>query len=104
MPREAYDYRRGKEFSELTKDIVWKRANGLDEITGEPLTDPRYHHIVPLAWARDNAQDIPAIILSSPENAQLINHTTHVETHRSLTDEDIIQHATYLRTLFASLL
>lgn len=80
--------RKGAEFNERTKDAAWKRYGGKDAITGEDLGDHvEYDHIVPLAWARDNAPDIGVDQLSSADNCRPLNRDTHKERHRNF-DED----------------
>lgn len=80
--------RKGGEFSERTKDIAYRRSGGRDAITGEQLGDnTEVDHIIPLAWAKKNAPDIPIDFLKSADNARVLNQETHKERHRNF-DED----------------
>lgn len=80
--------RKGGEFDSRTKDHSFKKHNGKDAITGEPLKENvEFDHIIPLAWAKKNAPDIPLEQLKSADNCRPLNKSTHKERHRNF-DED----------------
>lgn len=92
--------RRGKEFTKQTKDAAYKKYGGKDAITGEKLGEHvEYDHILPIAWARKNAPDIPPVLLSSVKNCRPLNRSTHKERHRNF-DED---EAWFMVNLFRSI-
>jgi len=97
--------RKGAEFNDKTKDIIFSRAKGKDEITGEPLGEyPEVDHIIPLAWALLNAPDIPTSFLKSPKNGRVINRDTHKERHRNFNDDEAWFLVTWFRSIQKRLL
>lgn len=97
--------RKGAEFSERTKDIAYQNAKGKDQITGEPLGEhTEVDHIIPLAWAKQNAPDIPLSFLKSPKNARVLNRDTHKERHRNFDDSEAWFLVTWFRAIQRRLL
>lgn len=97
-------HRRGKEFSKVTKDFVYKKYGGKDAITGEHLEDPiEYDHILPLSWARKNAPDIPPELLSSADNCRPLNRSTHKERHRNFNEDEAWFMVIFFRSIQLSL-
>lgn len=99
------NYRRGKEFSEKTKQIILYRSKGKCEISGDPLKHGyEFHHLLPLYWAAKHAPDIDPTILKSPSNGRVVNveiHRSNQELHND--DETFELYAQQLRMLQAGL-
>lgn len=98
-------YRRGKEFSELTKQAALYRSQGFCEVTGEPLEPGfQFHHKLWLRWAADNVPEMAPFILKSLANCVVVNHGPHVEIHNTTTDEELWEIANELRILQPALI
>jgi hypothetical protein len=89
-------YRKGKEFPSDVKDAVWRRADGKDEVTGEEMDNPQFHHIVGLAHERDSDIKVPPHLLAGVDNCLLVDRPTHKEIEQNLDHENIDQYAQWL--------
>lgn len=94
-------HRRGKEFSERTKQIILYRSKGKCEVSGEPLKPGyEFHHLLPLHWAALHAPDIDPTILKSPKNGRVVNGEVHKRTPELHNDDEIFElYAQQLRLL-----
>jgi len=92
--------RKGVEFSQAVIEAAYKKANGVDQITGDPLEQPtEVDHILPVAWALLNAPDIPPSILASGHNARVVNQKTHKERHRNFDEAEAWEMVAKFRAL-----
>ena len=100
--------RRGNEFDQNAIDQAFRRANGRDEITGEPLgRDTEVDHIIPIGWAllllsadidNDNAPDIVPH-LNDSQNARVLNKRTHKDRHRNFDEQEAWALVTFFRSI-----
>ncbi len=91
--------RRGNEFDQNAIDQAFRRANGRDEITGEPLgRDTEVDHIIPIGWAHDNAPDIVPH-LNDSQNARVLNKRTHKDRHRNFDEQEAWALVTFFRSI-----
>jgi hypothetical protein len=92
--------RKGAEFNDKTKETAWKKYGGKDAITGEDLGNKvEYDHILPVAWARDNAPDIGVEQLRSADNCRPVNQSTHKERHRNFDEDEAWFMVTFFRAI-----
>lgn len=84
-------YRRGKEFSEKTKQFVLRRSGGKCELTGQPLgKEFDFHHRLSLIEASRSYPHIDPNILKSPLNCQVVRRDVHQQFRELHTDRELL--------------
>lgn len=92
-------HRKGKEFSKVTKDLVYYKQRGLCAICNEELgNDVEYNHKIPIYIFRDYFPHFSNWFIKSMANCEAVHSKCHDEYHR-MNDGDLVFYSALLREI-----